>query len=85
MTRSLSVRLDADVVDALERAAKARGVTRRVFLEDAIRRTVEQPVESGDDVWSRTLGAWKRRESPATTLRRARTAFRRSFGRLRAR
>lgn len=86
MERSLSVRLDARVLDALERAVKSRGITKRRFLEEAIRRSAAQPDTTNDgDVWSSTLGAWQRPELPATTIRRARAAFRRSFSRHQAR
>ena len=78
MVRSLPVRLDARVLDALERAVKSHGITKRRFLEEAIRRSAAQPDATNDgDVWSSTLGAWQRPESPATA--RGHAAGRRSL------
>lgn len=86
MDRSLSIRLDGGVLDEMERVLKTRRISKRRFLEDAIRKCARQLGEDAQpDVWASTLGAWQRRETPEATARRARTAFRRGFDRHRAR
>jgi len=80
--RSLSVRLDSGVLDEMERVLKTRRISKRRFLEEAIRRSARQLREEAQpDVWTQTLGAWKRRETPEATVQRARTAFRQAFDR----
>lgn len=81
MERIFSARLDEGALDELERVTRKLKMTKRKFLEEAIHLRARQleGVEVGD-VWSETLGAWKRPENPETTIRRARTAFRRAFG-----
>lgn len=82
MDRSLSVRLDSGVLDEMDRVLKTRRISKRRFLEDAIRESARQLREDlHPDVWTQTLGAWKRRETPEATVRRARKAFRRAFDR----
>lgn len=82
MDRVLATRLDGRVFDEMDRVVKARGISRKQFLEDVIRagarRLGRQP---STDVWARTLGAWNRREPPQATVRRARSAFRRALAR----
>lgn len=82
MERIFSARLDEGALDELERVTQKFKMTKRKFLEDAIHVRARQleGVEAGD-VWSQTLGAWRRQEQPETTIRRGRTAFRRAFGR----
>ena len=76
MDKILSARLDETVVDELSRVTKQRGITKKQFLEEAIRAHAGH-TEGGStaDVWTETCGAWQRRESPRTTIRLARTAF----------
>lgn len=76
MDKILSARLDETVVDELNRVTKRRGITKKQFLEEAIREHAGRG-EAGDatDVWAETCGAWQRRESPRTTIRKARRAF----------
>ena len=57
-------------------------MTKRKFLEEAIHvRAKQLGGGHSDDVWSETLGAWKRRERLGTTIRKAREEFRRNFAR----
>ncbi len=57
-------------------------MTKKQFLEEAIRLRAQQlSREAQVDVWAETLGAWQRAEEAETTIRNARRAFRRSFGR----
>ena len=76
MDKVLSARLDETVVDELDRATKRRGITKKQFLEEAIRLHAGR-AESGEaaDVWADTCGAWRRRESPRTTIRTVRAVF----------
>lgn len=76
MDKVLSARLDETVVDELNRATKRRGITKKQFLEEAIRAHVGQRKgKTAKDVWGETCGTWRRREPAPATIRRARTAF----------
>lgn len=76
MDKVVSTRLDETVVDELNRATKRRGITKKQFLEEAIRvHAGRSKGKTEQDVWEETCGAWRRREPPSTTIRRARTAF----------
>ena len=82
MQKVFSARLDESILDEMERVTRRLKMTKRRFLEQAIHRQASElagQVES--DVWAETLGAWARREKPATTIRRAREAFRGAFER----
>jgi len=82
MDKVFSTRLDEAVLDELNRVTRRLGVTKRRFLEEAIRlRARQSDTPAHTDVWAETLGAWRRRESAPTTIRRARTEFRRTFQR----
>jgi hypothetical protein len=79
--RIFSARLDEAALDEMERVTRRLKITKRRFLEEAIHLRARQEDASGSDVWSETVGAWKRREKPETTIRNAREVFRRSFTR----
>ena len=82
MERIFSARLDEAALDEMERVTRKLNMTKRKFLEEAIHLRAKQVFESeGEDVWSETLGAWRRKERPETTIRKARSAFERPFGR----
>lgn len=82
MQKIFSARLDEAVLDELDRVTRKLRISKRQFLEDAIHQHAEALAgDAQGDVWSETAGAWRRSESPVTTIRRARQAFRRSFGR----
>ncbi len=82
MDRVVSARIDEAVVDEMERVTRQLGLTKKQFLEDAIRSRARKLSAKGmEDVWSATLGAWKRTEKAETTLRRGKKAFRVSFRR----
>ncbi len=82
MDKIFSTRLDEAVLDELNRVTRRLGVTKRRFLEEAIRLRADQSGTTGDaDVWAETLGAWRRRESAPAIIARARREFRRSFQR----
>ncbi|MGH9366942.1 MAG: hypothetical protein ACRD3M_04630, partial [Thermoanaerobaculia bacterium] len=79
-----SARLDEAALDEMERVTRKLKMTKRRFLEEAIHLRARQLSEGEDgDVWSETLGAWRRRERPEATIRRARQEFQRAFERLR--
>ena len=82
MQKMFSTRLEEATLNELERATRRLGMSKRQFLEEAIQLRAEQ-VSRGDqdDVWSETLGAWRRSERPDRTIRGARQAFRQSFAR----
>ena len=83
MQKIFSTRLEEATIDELTRVARRLGVPKRQFLEEAIRlrvRALTAP-DGDDDIWSVTLGAWRRPEAPRTTVRRARRAFERGFAR----
>ena len=82
MQKILSTRLDEAAVDDVGRVSRQLGISKKQFLEEAIRLRAEQAEREGEkDVWSETLGVWKRRESPADTVRAARKEFQDSFER----
>ncbi len=82
MQRMISTRLDEAVIEAVDRASRKLRIPKRQFIEDALRDRVDRVLGAdGSDGWQATLGAWKRRESPRTTLRNARQAFRHGFQR----
>ena len=80
MDKVLSARVDEAVLNEMDRLTRRLRISKRQFLEEAIRLRAQQ-VEAGPDVWEETRGAWSRREKPAATVRRAREAMRRSLNR----
>ncbi len=82
MQKIFSTRLDEATLNEMERVTRKLGMSKRQFLEEAIQLRVERlSRDEQGDVWRETLGAWQRRESVATTIRRARRAFRHAFDR----
>ncbi len=82
MQKIFSARLDEALLNEMDRVTRRTGMTKRQFVEEAIRaRARELSTPTGADVWDETRGAWKRREAPASTIRKARSAFRRSIER----
>jgi Ribbon-helix-helix protein, copG family len=76
VAKALSIRLDETTVDALDRATKRLGISKRQFLEEAIRQQASRmTADDTFDVWAETCGVWKRREPPRATIRKARRAF----------
>jgi hypothetical protein len=81
LEKIFSARLDEAALDEMERVTRRLKMTKRRFLEEAIHLRARQLGVEGSDVWSETLGAWKRRERAETTIRKAREEFRRNFER----
>ncbi len=82
MQKIFSTRLDEATISEIERVTARRRISKRRFLEDAIRLHAQRlKAEDETDVWSETMGAWRRRERPTTTIRTARRAFQEAFER----
>ena len=82
MQKVLSARLNEGAVDEVDRLSRHLGISKRQFLEEAIRLRAQQAEREGEkDVWSETSGAWKRRESAADAVRAARKEFQETFER----
>ena len=82
MDKIFSARLDEAALHEMNQAVRRLGITKKRFLEEAIRRRAQQAgAGAGADIWAETLGAWKRKEAPEQTRAAARRAFQRSFER----
>ena len=82
MDRVFSTRLDEGTLDELSRVTRRLGISKRQFLQEAIRLRAQQLSRQEDaDVWAETLGAWRRREGARSTIRRARQTFQQSVER----
>jgi len=82
MRRAFTTRLDDDLLERLDLAARALGVSKRKLVEEALRARLEPLGDlRGGDVLERTRGAWRRDESPEETVRRCRGSFRRALAR----
>ena len=82
MDKVFSARVDEAVLDEMNRVARRLRITKRQFLEEAIRSRAQQLSRDEDaDIWAETLGAWNRKESAAALIRTARRRFQRSFER----
>ena len=76
MAKVLSVRVDEAALEALNRAARKLGLSKKRLVEEAIQlRLREEKRDDATDVWSETCGAWRRRESAGRTVRNVRKAF----------
>jgi hypothetical protein len=82
LDKVFSARLDVAAIEELTRAAKRLGMTKKEFLESAIRLRVRQVEDAqGSDVWDETSGAWEREEPVETTRKRSRSAFEKGYQR----
>ncbi len=82
MDKVLSARVDETVLEELNRVIKQRGITKKQFLEEAIRgHAARTGAAAAPDVWAETCGIWQRPESVPTTIRRARAALESSMRR----
>lgn len=82
MDKVFSARLDEAAIEELSRGAKRLGMTKKEFLESAIRlRAREVDRTSGTDIWAETSGIWARDEAVDETRRESRAAFEESFQR----
>ena len=82
MDKVFSARLDETAIDELSRCARQLGLSKKQFLEEAIRlRAGQTGTGVGADVWAETAGAWNRGEPVAATIRKARKECRNAFSR----
>ena len=82
MDKIFSTRIDESVAYRIEELAKRLKIPKKRVIEEAVLAFAERnEPENGSDVFEETCGAWKRRESPAKTIEKARKAFRESMER----
>ncbi len=82
MDKIVSARLDEGAIHQMEQVVRRLGITKKRFLEEAIRLRAQQAGHGGGpDVWAETCGAWRRREAPAQIVAAVRSAFREAFER----
>jgi hypothetical protein len=82
MDKIMSARVDESVAALLDTLSRKLGRSKKHILEEALRGYAEHAEDGASvDMLDETWGAWHRNDSPATTVRRARTAFRSSLGR----
>jgi hypothetical protein len=85
MTKVLSTRLDERVIDELERATRALHISKKQFLEEAIRlRAAQTTREERLRIVRETAGAWQRDESPEETIENIRRESREAWERRQA-
>ena len=82
MDRILSARIEESVAALLDALARKLGKSKKSILEEALRGYAERE-EKGPalDLLDETWGAWKRKEAPSSTVRKARGTFRSSLAR----
>jgi hypothetical protein len=82
MDKVISSRVSEAVAHQIELVSRRLRISKKKVIEEAVLAYARQTAKEDDlDVFARTSGAWKRRESAATTVRRARQAFRNSMKR----
>jgi hypothetical protein len=82
MDRVLTARIDPKILDELNEVTRRLGISKKRFLEEAIRLRAAQE-ECRPDVWAETAGAWERDESPEETIEAIRESFRKNWRRYR--
>ena len=82
MDKVFSARLDQEVIVEMERTTRKAGITKKRFLEEAIREHARQlNARDESDIWSESFGAWARKEFAAATVKKIRSTFRKSLER----
>jgi len=82
MDKIFSTRIDEAAIDVLERLSRQLRISKKRFIEEAIRlRAQAVPEGAGNDVWAETAGAWNRAETAEATAENSRRRFRKAFGR----
>jgi len=82
MDKVISSRVSESVAHQIEVLSKRLRIPKKKVIEEAILAYARQTGKDDDlDVFAQTSGAWKRRESTAKTVERARKAFRDSMTR----
>ncbi|MBP9114157.1 MAG: hypothetical protein KBF88_15200 [Polyangiaceae bacterium] len=83
MDKIFSARIDDSVLRELDVATARLGMTKKAFLEHAIRLAAGSLEQSpNDEIWETAFGAWEREESAAATVAHAKSQFRRASSRL---
>lgn len=82
MDKVISSRVSEAVAHQIELVSKRLRISKKKVIEEAVLAYARQTAREGDpDVFAQTSGAWKRRESAATTVKRVRKTFRDSMKR----
>ena len=82
MDKIFSTRLDEDLVRQIDRFVRAKSITKKSLIENALRAYFDQMGERMErDIIERSFGAWKRDESAEETWSRARKTFNEGFKR----
>jgi len=82
MDKIFSARMDETVIRQIGRLAERLKTSKKAVVEKAVKAYAETiEAEGGGDAFERTLGAWKRAESPDVIRERGRKAFLRSMRR----
>ena len=69
-TKVISARIDEDAALLLDRVSEFLGITKRQFLEEAIRMRAEHDeIERKRKILRESFGAWNRDEPPEETIR----------------
>jgi hypothetical protein len=84
MEKVLSTRLPEEVIEELEQASRKLGITKKQFLQEAIRmRAAEISRERAHEIIESSFGAWQRDEPPEETIRQIKESFRKNWRRYR--
>ena len=82
MDKVISSRVSESVAHQIEMLSKRLRIPKKKVIEEAILAYAKQTSKDEDlDVFAQTSGAWKRRESIAKTVEKARRVFRDSMTR----
>jgi hypothetical protein len=82
MDKVFSARIDEAVLRELDVATGRLGMTKKAFLEKAIRLAAANLGQAAnDEIWESAFGAWQREESAEETVARAKNAFRKAASR----
>ena len=77
MEKAFSTRLPEEVIEELEQASRRLGITKKQFLEEAIRmRAAKISRERAHEIIENSFGAWQRDEPPEETVAGIKRAFR---------
>lgn len=82
MDKVMSARLDEAVIDEMEKVGRRLKLTKKRFLEQAIKTQIALLSTAADtDIWAETSGIWKSPEKTEVILEKVRRPFRRTFSR----
>ena len=82
MDKVFSARVDESIVSRIGVLARELNTTKKSIIEEAVHLLSEKvEKEHNVDILDLTCGAWRRKESAHSTVRRSRRAFRKSMTR----